>query len=698
MENIKEQKLSQTYKTVDGVTYFKLRSDFEGDYTKNCGLLGEEIDKNFYFLRGYDIDSIYVDSERNLIITRVNKDYEPLKIKMEDLGKETFRFDKESGTVIVTYPDGTTAKMEGFLVEGKDIRMATDSTIDGDGTIFNPLRLSSLEATGTFAPVEKFFDLTNNIKMPEAKGKGYRVVTKEKIDNFGCLYPLSAVKKIDEKLKENKSQWRIPTKADWDELLNAMELDSEYRNHDSNTNTWLGQIAGSALKSVNLWKKHDTLSKEVPTNGQDVVGMSILPLGIGPDRNEVLDDSDADLEGFSKLGGMWTSTEDNSGNLYVKIFSYNSAKVDQDTYGNGARLSIRLVKDYNYSNYNDVEFILGLPYTTQLVNGICDDMPYAKIWTTINVYDSSPGLDGRRSIEWNDVEDSDRGIKDVYFINEWDGKEWHKKLMSEGDSVVIKNHSDKLYHEWRIIDGVLHDTIDSIMSEFSEELENLNNRIEKEEETRQEEDVKLANDIKTEKEERILEDEKLSQLIANETSNRIAEDKKLSNAISAETANRIAAIKKVENAIETEISNRVAEDEKIMIALSAETNARIAEDENIMIALSAETDTRIAEDEKIIIALSTETDTRIAEDEKLKNNIDENAATNEIQHQEIYEAIETESVERHNNDITPGEYVLEGDSEKETVVPTFGEEVADVKIKISSDFFNFGKILNNDKE
>ena len=50
-----------TYKTVEGVTYFKLKSEFEGDYTKHCGLLGEEIDENFYFLRGYDIESFEFD-------------------------------------------------------------------------------------------------------------------------------------------------------------------------------------------------------------------------------------------------------------------------------------------------------------------------------------------------------------------------------------------------------------------------------------------------------------------------------------------------------------------------------------------------------------------------------------------------------------------------------------------------------------
>ena len=42
-----------------GVKYFKLHSDIPGDYTKNCGLLGNEIDENFYFLRSMDIKSAY---------------------------------------------------------------------------------------------------------------------------------------------------------------------------------------------------------------------------------------------------------------------------------------------------------------------------------------------------------------------------------------------------------------------------------------------------------------------------------------------------------------------------------------------------------------------------------------------------------------------------------------------------------------
>ena len=38
-----------------GVVYHKLNSEYDGDKTKNCSLIGKEIDENFYFLRGNDI-------------------------------------------------------------------------------------------------------------------------------------------------------------------------------------------------------------------------------------------------------------------------------------------------------------------------------------------------------------------------------------------------------------------------------------------------------------------------------------------------------------------------------------------------------------------------------------------------------------------------------------------------------------------
>lgn len=623
MENNKQTLLkakNALYKTVDGVTYFKLKSEFDGDYTKNCGLLGEEIDENFYFLRGYDIESVYVDEDRNLVINRVDKDYEPIKVNIgEDLGKDSFKFDKESGTIIVTYPDGTTAKMEGFLVEGKDIRIATDSTIDGDGTIFNPLRISPVDKTGTFAPADDYFDLSGykNIKeLDEAlktKGKGYRFVTKETIDNFGCLYSLKEMQFLQKALTEEKSQWRIPTKEDWDELLNAMETNKEGRNHESINNQWLGEVAGSALKSVNLWQNYELTSRDsYEVAGEDKVGLTIYPLGIGPDRNEILNDDNADIEGFTKLSGMWTSTLDKTGNAYVKIFGYNSAQVDQDTYGDGARMSIRLVKDYTYSNYNEIESILGLPYPTQLVYGICDDMPYVKIWTKINVYTYNSYF-GKRSSEWDVVTDSDKGVKIVYFINEWDGSNCHKKIMTDGDSVVIKNYNEKPYHEWRIIGEELIDTVDSIMKEFEETLNELNSKLDEEIENREKADTIIKGELD------------------KEIQNREKADDAIKNKLVEEVQNRIDADNIIKRELEKEIQNR----------------------ENSDIAIKQE--------------LEKEIQNRINADEQ-------------------------EAEERNHNDITPGEYTLYGD--KTMVLPTNGENIDDVKIKLSDDFFNFGPILN----
>lgn len=51
-----------------GVTYNKLISEYEGDLTKECGLTINEVDNNFYFLRGADIKSINTNEEKTLLI------------------------------------------------------------------------------------------------------------------------------------------------------------------------------------------------------------------------------------------------------------------------------------------------------------------------------------------------------------------------------------------------------------------------------------------------------------------------------------------------------------------------------------------------------------------------------------------------------------------------------------------------------
>lgn len=51
-----------------GVTYNKLISEYEGDLTKECGLTINEVDNNFYFLRGADIKSVNTNEEKTLLI------------------------------------------------------------------------------------------------------------------------------------------------------------------------------------------------------------------------------------------------------------------------------------------------------------------------------------------------------------------------------------------------------------------------------------------------------------------------------------------------------------------------------------------------------------------------------------------------------------------------------------------------------
>ena len=122
--------------------------------------------------------------------------------------------------------------------------------------------------------------------------------------------------------------------------------------------------------------------------------------------------------------------------MLTKLFGFNSGKVDQDTYGEGSRMSIRLVKDYAYNNYNEIEEILGFPYPTEMVYGPYEDSEYLKIWTKINLYSDAETLKGIRSEEWSAVTDSDKGVEIIYFINEWDGTEWYKVMNNLGNILL----------------------------------------------------------------------------------------------------------------------------------------------------------------------------------------------------------------------------------------------------------------------
>ena len=533
---------------INGIKYFKLQSPYPGDYTKNCGLLGNEIDENFFFLRSNDIENITVE-DGILTLTRVDGD----TLKADVSTKCDFQYNKDTGELTVTNEKGEVQVIGGFFVEN-DFFVATNETLDGDGTNYNPLRLSETERTGTYSPAKKFIDMAvydyyvkvsevleeeevyfyreidkeniphgviivdlpekptevtahspeyirvkQNINLPDAAnlGKGYRIVTRETLDKFGLLYDFEGVTKIKETLESKGSLWRIPTREDWAEMLNAAEYCDEDRTHDEGCiNEWKGKNAGSRAKSVNLWKPSSKTESGLPVSGEDNLPkfgtntFRVYPVGYG-DGSRGAHDIDHDIEAFGKRASFWTDTIDGdascNSNVYTVTFGYDTRKVLQESSKPSSRMSIRLVKDYESDemNISEIENILG--YNVPCVFISNPDTKYSKIWTAINIGFKEPQFSGMTSYQWSVVPSANKGEEIVYYVNEWDGLRWIKKQMYEGDSIVILDggldeSGQTIYnHEWRIYSGetepVLVDTAEALKEEFQKEIDEINERV-----------------------------------------------------------------------------------------------------------------------------------------------------------------------------------------------------------------------------
>lgn len=453
---------------IRGITYYKLNSDYEGAIpAKNCGLTGEEIDNNFYVLEGRDIKGVTVEGNR-IIITLVNGDTISSDDVFSNFAKDlTFDFDSETGTLYITQ-NGQTTEISGFSMSEDCCfkGVYTDETITGKGTIDSPLSISPSFKPGLYEPVIGIIDKTNgtDIFPPENLYVGARYLIKDYANEYGMLYCYKGVGEICKKLCD--SEWKIPSKEDWDNMLNAIEPLEQYRNHDDKrSNQWLGKYAGKYLKSLHTsdfdyWKYEEPATDDEPEDpcancchrndpcrpvycgecgkcceqgekitpeGIDSYGFNVIPAGFGDNLA-----GDIVCGGFGKLASFWTSDMTRDGAVaYIKTFTWDRTEVQQDIVPTSQYHSLRLVKEYNGHNFYGREEILGQEYETVI-------MPSADgkrmVWTASNICVSG---DEYCSLRPNCGSDEELPQTVIYYILEWDGENWISTSLGEGFSVTV---------------------------------------------------------------------------------------------------------------------------------------------------------------------------------------------------------------------------------------------------------------------
>ena len=526
----------------NGVIYYKLDSNihgYTGDITKNCGLRGEEVDSNFNFLRGQDIKTISFNNEGELVIERYNG--QTLNALPVNGPEYDFSFNSELGVLTIITPNKEEIKLEGF----PSTNVYHDYTFKGNGTQTNPLTISHITRTGRYLPAIKLIDTTNNEYLPSKEEVNLhdRYITKENINLFGRLYSLKGVEEISLKLSEENSEWHIPTKEEWDELLNL--IDCINPNHDSTeSNVELGEFAGAALKDKNYWKEY---------NGKilsdDKFDFSIYPVGYCGDRGK-------DYYGsFGETACYWTSTvEDNYKDMFIKSFNYDKETVRQNTWSENYYLSLRLVKKFTSDNLNEYEVING--YTCE-----CIHIPGStNIWTKYNVDFSQ--FDNFVPSEWEKHQTSD-DIVTRYFLNDWNGNNWDKLEIKEGESIVLYNSEKGSMHEFILINGELIDHSVYLNEEFQSQLDNINNLIKQNEETISSSLNDLNDRLIIESESRLSENTNLQTQIDAEAKERYDSDNLIKETINEESERAKEEEKRIEDLLNEKIFN--AEGENILV-------------------------------------------------------------------------------------------------------------------------------------
>ena len=619
-----------------GLYYYKLQSPYPEDVTKNCKLTINEIDSNFLSLKDEDIKSAVFDKESKAVILTRN-DGDTIAVDLSDatynlnVDKDctdsgvtlTITFDGKNGQESFTINNIVTADTFKNVIENNVLsKVITDGTLKGDGTVTAPLGLNGTEKTGVLAPVKEVIDLTNGRKLPTAAKKGTRYLTIEYINDYGYLYNVAALSKISNAAKADGKGWRVPSKADWDALLNSIEPCS-YANHETaSCHAELGRYAGKYLKSECGWVGQEDCSctSTKPMNGCELpstdnsyvdAGDSTVPSqtidtpkGIDKYGFGILPSGYAMLDGYNRptfneyksTAIFWTTSHvygDENQDIYVKKFDWNKSGVMQEAQCPTPYLSVRLVKDYDGSNYFDTEYIDGVAYKTVL-------MPKSKqVWLASNYAKKEGFIKYTEGGEVPEVVDVNNGqVRDnrkVMFINEWNGDYWEKRPMNEGETVIVEDNcsmsgsSEVKTICWSNEDGE-KECVDVEIPTVVQN--NLSYRVY----TTENCDQALVNvdDLAIE---RILNT--IIPIIENERNERLESESEIRLAISAETQARISGDTELSRRLELEESNRKTADTNLWAEINNEKLARENGDAELSRRIDEETSARTEADNAI---------------------------------------------------------------------------------------------------
>ena len=693
-----------------GLYFYKLNSPYSEDVTKNCKLTINEIDSNFLSLKDEDIASAEFDKKsKSLVLTRNNG--EQLIVDLSDvtydLNVETSCSADEGASITISYDGADGNKTVTFdhivtvdnlrSVIGSDLltKVITDGTLKGDGTISSPLGLSGTEKSGMIAPVKGRLDLTKGGKLPEVAKLGTRYITIEYVNDYGYLYNGEALAKITESLEKEGKGWRVPTKADFDVLLNSIEP-CDYQNHNSaKCHIDLGLVAGKYLKTECGWlgepdcectstapmtgcsvqdqvSSEDTdyvegeqnieITDEPNLNPESYQGVDKYGMGILPSGNAILDAFNRPQANyFKEKSFFWTSTHvhgDIDQDVYVKVFDWNKTTVSQAAECPSPYYSVRLVKDYDGSNYFDSEYIDGVLYKTIL-------FPKSRqVWLATN-YAKNEGFETSGVPMITDVNNGEVLEKrKALFVNEWNGEYWEKRALNEGETVVVENpcfdsEGDQVRTVcWLDQEGVKHCVDVTIPKETQSNVEyrvyttdGCNKELVNTDDIVVERIVNIMTPmIEDERNERVKGDEQLWSALEQEAAARTEVDNQQWDAINAEADARAKVDNQQWDAIKAESDARAAVDNQQWDAINQEAEARKQVDNELWNAINQEAEARAEVDDQQWEAINQEIGRATAAEKDLAAKIDAEIERAKKAEKALEEAILEEGTKREEED------------------------------------------------